>query len=242
MSDQLRHDWYVELQRYAYSLEKTIAKSGFQLGDLCYICIRYATACFGGMIEDALNMTEKFNSYIDGISPSLWRELCVRDGELRKYSKGEEFVSAGTVGKYIGYVQSGTLKYVAYSADNAEHVVGLEFAGEFVADFPFSIYGQPSRVSIVAVSDCEIYCLSTRLVARMMEGDRSLKDLVAQSVDAIFDTVYDRYTALYTQTPQERYNGLINRHPDLFALFPLRDIASYLNITPTHLSRLRKNI
>ena len=46
---------------------------------------------------------------------------------------------------------------------------------------------------------------------------------------------------LYVKTPQERYDDLINRHPDLFDLFSLKDIASFLNITPTHLSRLRKN-
>lgn len=187
-------------------------------------------------------MTEKFNSYIDGISPDYWRDLCMRDGELRKFYKGEEFVTAGTVGRYIGYIQSGTLKYVAFSSDNTGHVVGLEFAGEFVADFPFSLYGQRSRVSIIASSDCEIYCLSTKLLARRMEDDNRLKDLVSQSTDAIFHTVYDRYMAMHTQTPQERYNDLIGRHPDLFALFPLKDIASYLNVTPTHLSRLRKNI
>lgn len=39
-----------------------------------------------------------------------------------------------------------------------------------------------------------------------------------------------------------RYNHLISTHPDLFNLFSLKDIASFLNITPTHLSRLRRKI
>ena len=62
------------------------------------------------------------------------------------------------------------------------------------------------------------------------------------STEAVFSTVYDRYAALYSQTSQERYNDLISRHPDLFNLFSLKDIASFLKITPTHLSRLRKNV
>ncbi len=79
-------------------------------------------------------------------------------------------------------------------------------------------------------------------VAELMEADARVREIVMHSTEAIFSTVYDRYLALYTRNPQQRYNDLLSRHPDLFALFSLRDIASFLNITPTHLSRLRKNI
>lgn len=69
-----------------------------------------------------------------------------------------------------------------------------------------------------------------------------MREIVAASTEAVFDMVYDRYKALYNRTPLERYNDLVSRHPDIFSLFPLRDIASFLKITPTHLSRLRKNM
>jgi len=187
-------------------------------------------------------MTANFNTYIDSIKADFWRRLCVGEGELHCYEKGEEFVSAGRPGRYIGYIHSGTLKYVAHDDDGTEHVTGLEFAGEFVADFPFSLYGQRSRVSIVATSQCEIYRISVARVAELMEADARVREIVMHYTEAIFSTVYDRYLALYTRNPQQRYNDLLSRHPDLFALFSLRDIASFLNITPTHLSRLRKNI
>lgn len=187
-------------------------------------------------------MTDLFNTYINNIEADFWRNLCVNDGELRHYTKGEEFVSAGSVARYLGYIKSGMLKYVAYSTDGEEHVVGLEFAGEFVADFPFSLYGKRARVSIVAETDCDIYCASVADVKKLMDNDSRVKDIVMRSTEAIFSTVYDRYVALYTQSPQQRYNDMISRHPDLFTLFSLKDIASFLNVTPTHLSRLRKNI
>lgn len=187
-------------------------------------------------------MTDLFNTYINNIEADFWRNLCVNDGELRHYTKGEEFVSAGSVARYLGYIKSGMLKYVAYSTDGEEHVVGLEFAGEYVADFPFSLYGKRARVSIVAETDCDIYCVSVANVKKLMDRDCRVKDIVMRSTEAIFSTVYDRYVALYTQSPQQRYNDMISRHPDLFTLFSLKDIASFLNVTPTHLSRLRKNI
>lgn len=187
-------------------------------------------------------MDVNFNTYIDNIEIDFWRELCIGEGELRNYAKGEEFVSAGSVGRYIGYVKSGTLKYVAPGNDGEEHVVGLEFSGEFVTDFPFSLYGKKSRVSIIAESECEIYCVPVLTVKNLMDTDAHVKDIVMHSTEAVFSTVYDRYVALYAETPRQRYNDLINKHPDLFTIFTLKDIASFLNITPTHLSRLRKDI
>lgn len=181
-----------------------------------------------------------FNKYLEGIDRDFWRNLCVGEGELRHYARGEEFAKIGEVAPFVGYVKSGTLKYVVYSGDGSEHVVGLEFADEFVADFPFSLVGKRARVSIVAASPCEIYCASTKLIGLRLESDEELRRRVAEGTAAVFDTVYDRYVDLYTKTLQERYEDLISRHPDLFALFPLKDIASFLKVTPTHLSRLRK--
>lgn len=187
-------------------------------------------------------MTDIFNSYIEHIDRITWRELCVSKGLLRHLSKGEEFVSIGSVGRYIGFIESGTLKYTAYGDDGTEHVMGLIFSEEFVADWPFCIYGQKAQLAIVATSECEIYCIPTKEVVKMMQTDQNLKNAVMQVTEAVFSTVYERYIDLYVKTPRQRYEDLVNRHPDLFNLFSLKEIASFLNITPTHLSRLRKQV
>lgn len=185
-------------------------------------------------------MMAQFNSYIDNIDTDFWRDLCMGRGELRHYDKGDEFLTAGTVGRYIGYIKSGALKYVCYSSDGTPHVTGLEFAGHFVCDFPGSLYRKKSRCSIIATVPCDIYCIPSSLVAEMMNSDSKVKDVVENTTRELFNTVYDRLVNLYSKTPQQRYDELINRDPDLFELFSLKDIASLLNVTPTHLSRLRK--
>ncbi len=186
-------------------------------------------------------MTENFNTYMTRVDADMWRELCLRNGKLRHFERGEEFIRIGEVGRYIGYIKSGTLKYVAYSSDGMEHVVGLEFTGEFVTDFPFSLYGQKARISIIASSPCDIYCLPVNLVTELMATDPRIAESVIKSTRELFSTLYDRYISMYTESAQQRYNHIVTHYPDLFELFPLKDIASYLNITPTHLSRLRKN-
>ncbi len=187
-------------------------------------------------------MTGRFNSYIDASVMEFWKEFCFEHGELKHYERGDFFFQEGKVAPYIGFIKSGTLKYIAFDDDGIEHVMGLEFTDEFVADFPFSLYGLKARLSVVATSPCEILCVSTKMIGELLSGNIMLTKIVAQSTEAVFGTVYDRYKALYTQSPQQRYNDLISKHPNLFSLFSLRDIASFLKITPTHLSRLRRKI
>ena len=74
-----------------------------------------------------------------------------------------------------------------------------------------------------------------------MDTEPQFRDIAMHSTEEVYTTVYDRYVDLYVKTPQQRYDELVARHPDLFDLFSLKDIASFLNITPTHLSRLRKD-
>lgn len=187
-------------------------------------------------------MPSQFNSFIDNIDTDSWRNLCIGYGELLHYERDEEFITAGQVGRYIGYIKSGSLKYVCYSDNGTPHVVGLEFAGQFVCDFPFSLYRQKSRCSIIATTPCDIYCLSSVWLAERMDSDPALRKLIDDSTRHIFSTIYDRMIDIYTKSPQQRYEELIRRDSNLFELFSLRDIASLLNITPTHLSRLRRSI
>ncbi len=119
--------------------------------------------------------------------------------------------------------------------------MGLVFGDGLVADWPFWLYCKKAKLAIVAVSDCEIYCIPTKAVKMLMDSDPHFRDVVMHSTEEVYSTVYDRYVDLYVKTPQQRYDELVNHHPDLFDLFSLKDIASFLNVTPTHLSRLRKN-
>lgn len=185
-------------------------------------------------------MPSQFNSYIDNIDTDFWQNLCKSRGQLRHYDKGEAFITAGEVGRYIGYVESGALKYVCFSSDGTPHVVGLEFAGHFVCDFPGALYQQKSRCSIIATVPCEIYCIPSAEVAELMRTDDKVRQVVESTTREVFYTLYDRHVDLYSKTPQQRYDELLRLDPNLFQLFSLKDIASLLNITPTHLSRFRK--
>lgn len=188
-------------------------------------------------------MSTNFNTFMDRIDRSFWEKLAVEHGVPKSLEKGETFIQAGAKARYMAFIKSGAMKYVACSEDGTEHVVGLIFPGEFVADFPFSfIEERPSALSIVAVTGCELHCLPTRDLRQRLKNDDDIFHKFADATNAIFETVYDRYISLYTRSAAQRYDELLTHHPDLFNQFSLKDIASFLNVTPTHLSRLRGGV
>ena len=76
----------------------------------------------------------------------------------------------------------------------------------------------------------------------MYNEDTEKKDIGIQLINNLFKMVYSRYLDFYRYDAKERYTQLLNRCPQVVQQLPLKEIASFLNITPTHLSTIRKKI
>jgi len=57
-----------------------------------------------------------------------------------------------------------------------------------------------------------------------------------------FASLKIRMLSMITETAEERYASLLHSNPEIFQYAPLKQIASYLGITDTSLSRIRKEI
>ena len=187
-------------------------------------------------------MIKEFNTYIEGIPLEFWRDLCRDEGIQKRVEKGESFLSIGDVCKYLGYIESGSFKYVAYTKCGDERIVGLETVGGFVANWPYCLEKLPSKLGIVANTNSIVSCLPVSKIIKMMGEDRNFEKLVNMATKEMFYTIYDRMIDLYIKDPTERYYDLLNKCPRIFEIFDLKDIASFLNITPIYLSRIRKKL
>ena len=181
-----------------------------------------------------------FNTYLETIDSEFWSRFCREEGELRTYRKGEEFITIGTVARYMGLIKSGSVKYIAYNSEMDEKIVGLETVEGFAASWPYFLKGLPSVVSIIANSDLQMYCLTANKINEFVKNDVRVERQIAQATEQVFYTAYERLISFYIQSPKEKYEALLEKCPRVFEIFDLKDIASYLNITPQHLSRLRR--
>ena len=181
------------------------------------------------------------NDFLSLIDFESVREFCIDNGKTVGYAKGECFSEVGSVGRYVGFVKSGYFKYCVPTSKGDYAVTGFSFEGECIMDFTQSfIFGKPSKISIVAGYDSVVLQVSLRTLRDFITKDNP--GLIPHMSAVVLEEAYGRYLRLYQKSPTERYLELVEKNPELLELVSLQDIASYLLVTPTHFSRIRKNM
>ncbi len=181
-----------------------------------------------------------FNEYNEKVNLTALFDYCREKGKLYHYEKGETLVQAGFVAKYLAVIESGYFKFTTITSEGNEAVVGFAFEGEGVCDFNNSFQDKPSEVSIVAGSACIVYQISFKMAKQFLET--MLGDSLLKITGELFSEVYQRHLELYRKSPTERYLDLITKYPEIMDIVTMREIASYLLVTPIYLSRIRKKL
>lgn len=182
----------------------------------------------------------QFNQYDSLIDLTAIKDYCHENGRIVHYPKDDVFVQQGYVARNLGVIESGYFKYTTLTSSGNEAVVGFAFEGEIVADFYNSYHCRPSEITIKAGCDASVSQI------RMSEAkglfDATFDGNLSSLNGTLFSEIYSRYLELYRKTPTERYLDLTAQYPDILDIILLRDIASYLLVTPVYLSRIRKNL
>ncbi len=185
---------------------------------------------------------KKLNSYIEGLNLSPLIEYIVNHGRLTQYAKGDYFIKAGVESWYIGFVECGYFNYIVHnSSEQKDYITGFAFDGEFVGDYPNCLLGKTSEVAIVAGTSCKVYQIDGGELRKLLDSD-GMSNLKQSISDHLFSQVYTQYLDTYRVTTRERYKRLLFRCPEIVQSINLKDIASYLKVTPTTISNIRREI
>lgn len=179
-------------------------------------------------------MPSQFNSYIDFLDLTAATDFCREKGVPCLYKRGEHFVLQGTVTRYAALVVSGYFKVVTLNDSGNEAVINFAFPGQFITDFHSSLHGEPSQMSIIAGSDCEILRIPLKTFKEFLSP--SLLD----EYKSLFNMIFMRLLNLYRKSPRQRYVALCEQYPQIVETVTLKDLSSFLLITPNHLSRIRR--
>lgn len=181
-------------------------------------------------------MPSQFNSYIDFLDLTAATDFCHEEGIPCHYKKGERFVQQGAIARYAALVVSGYFKVTTLNESGDEAVVNFAFPGQFITDFHSSLHGKPSQMSIIAGTDCEIIRVPLKTFKEFLSP--SLLD----EYKALFNMVFMRLLNLYRKSPRQRYVELCEQYPQIIESVTLKDLSSFLLITPNHLSRIRREL
>lgn len=181
-------------------------------------------------------MPSQFNSYIDFLDLTAATDFCREKGVPCLYKKGELFVLQGTITRYAALVVSGYFKVVTLNDSGNEAVINFAFPGQFITDFHSSLHGEPSQMSIIAGADCEILRIPLKTFKEFLSP--SLLD----EYKSLFNMIFMRLLNLYRKSPRQRYVALCEQYPQIVETITLKDLSSFLLITPNHLSRIRREL
>ena len=186
-------------------------------------------------------MEQKFSN--NSIDIRTLKEFCEREGEVVTYRKGEQLEREGEPAKWFAFVENGCFKYVTRGiSDGRDHLTWFSFEGEFVADYPCVLSGKPSLATIEAMMPCRVWRVSGEELLQFFHRDIKSMELRAVIGEHMLNQFKARYQDFHRTTPHERYDQLLFRCPGIVEMLDLQDIASFLNVHPNTISKIRRNI
>ena len=186
-------------------------------------------------------MEQKFSN--NSIDLQALLDFCKKEGKEVIYCKGEQLEREGDPARWFCFVTEGCFKYITRGlSDGRDHLTWFSFEGEFVADYPCVLSGQPSQATIEAMMPCRVWRVSGEELFGFFR--QSIKNMELRAVidEHMLNQFKARYQDFHRATPHERYNLLMQRCPGIVEHLNLQDIASFLNVTPKTISKIRKGI
>ena len=177
------------------------------------------------------------------IDKEMLREFCEREGEVVTYRKGEQMEREGDPARWFGFVAEGCFKYVTHGiSDDREHITWFSFEGEFAGDYPACLDGRPAQTTIEAMMSSRIFRVSGGQLLQWFRENGETMELRAVVAEHLLFQARRSYLDSHRTTARERYELLMHRCPGIVQHLPLAAIASFLNVTPQMLSKIRKDI
>lgn len=184
-----------------------------------------------------------FNIYKEGLDLEVLRRYCEEHGEVRTFLRGEALEHEGELSQWLGYVEKGCFKYcVRNLSEQRDYITGFAFTDEFVADFPNCMEHLCAHVSIIAQTTSKVSLIDGKDLKGLFEMNKSMKDTMSDIYKHLFLQVYTQHLDSYRLTVKEQYIQLLHRCPQIVQQINLKDIASFLRVTPTTISKIRKEI
>jgi CRP-like cAMP-binding protein len=190
-----------------------------------------------------LSHLPKLRSALLGHMPFTDEELMmvIPHIQLVTLNKNELIIAEGQVENRIYYIAEGVTR--SYFFQN-EKEISLEFyfTGSFICSYTSFVKQVPSKHTIEAFTPLQIITVEREDLSQLFEKSGKFARLWQMVSEELFIKNSERLRDMLSLSATERYLKLVNAYPEYVQNIPLKYLASYLNVTPESLSRIRKGI
>lgn len=161
---------------------------------------------------------------------------------IKKLKKGEILLNENQVCNEIYFIKSGILRSYFFNHQGDEITNCFAFENEFMASFTSFITQEVAEESIQALADTELQIISRESLEKLYKTGIHWQEIGRKLTEMEYVTLQKRMISFQKLSGKQRYEELYQNHQKYIQLIPLQYLASYLGVTPRHLSRIRKAI
>ncbi|MBD1386666.1 Crp/Fnr family transcriptional regulator [Mucilaginibacter rigui] len=160
---------------------------------------------------------------------------------FRKVNAKTELVSFDKRTDQLFFLLKGCIRKY-YVKDGEQITIHILTENNFVSAFDSLMTGSPSKEVIECLEPCELLTLKKADLETLYHQIPGMNELVRKLLEQTLIQFQQALTSFILDNPEERYKKLVAKNPGILQRVPQHMFATYLGITATSLSRIRKRI
>lgn len=157
-----------------------------------------------------------------------------------EYAADATLLAAGQRATWCFYVVQGLVREFHLAADGSEHTRAFASAGHFTGSLLDLLSGAPSVTWVQALEPTRVLGFRYAEFEGLCQRWPELSLLARRVVEQLYVRKAQREYQLLSLSAAQRYQDWCGQNAGLQARVSQRVLASFLGITPEHLSRLRR--
>ncbi|WP_298146511.1 Crp/Fnr family transcriptional regulator [Flavobacterium sp.] len=157
-----------------------------------------------------------------------------------QYKEGEYFLEAGKISDQVGFIVDGVFRVCYYSNKGNEITRYFLHEINFIVDLNSYNKGIPSSEYIQSVTDSSVVILRKKSMEELSKTIIGWDALLSKITAISLSEKVARVSLMIPQDAAERYDFFLESFPKIANRVPLQYIASYIGVTKSSLSRLRR--
>jgi CRP-like cAMP-binding protein len=139
-------------------------------------------------------------------------------------------------------LETGFLRAYTHNYEGIDVTTNFYAGGNVVFEVASFFNRVPSRENIQALTDSKGWVITYSQLNHLFHTYPAFREFGRSVLVKGFASLKERMLSMINETAEQRYLTLLQTAPDIFQQAPLKHIASYLGITDTSLSRIRKEL
>ena len=158
------------------------------------------------------------------------------------FKKGDMILKVGQKSNKYYCLVNGWVRSYAISSEGEEITTGFFGTNDIVIEVASLFLRVPTKENLQALTDCECWEIDFESFQMLFHSVKGFMEWGRSWMSGQLLKSKLRSISMITDSATDRYIELQKEHPDLLLKIPLKYIASYLGVTDTSLSRIRKEI